>query len=343
MIIPQSRLALGGFRTRRTVRPRLISTGWKGVRRALSDAIQSSLTFADCAISYIAYRANPRAGYIAQLLSASTAGHTQSVRLDLGGVAVPHVDLENCANTLLSALSETDRALLNPHLEPVELDRGQVLVPLNEPIEYVHFLQNGIASITARSPDSGVTEIGIIGRDGMCGTSLLLCDDRSPHETFIQVAPADALRLKAERFTAAVEASATLRQIMLRYVKTLLVQAGQCAVANARHQIEARLARWLLMCHDRTDGDEIALTHEFMAVMIAAQRSGVTVALHILEGTGTIRSRRNLVVIRNRAKLEELAGDAYGVAEAEYRRLIGPLGSTPQRGIGVVPPYANSL
>ena len=248
---------------------------------------------------------------------------------------MPRVDLEHCANTLFCALSEADRALLEPHLEAVELDRGQVVAPLNEPIEFVHFLQRGIASITARSPESGVTEIGVIGRDGMCGTSLLLGDDRSPHETFIQVAPADALRIKADRFIAAVEASATLRQIMLRYVKTLLVQAGQCAVANARHQIEARLARWLLMCHDRTDGDEIALTHEFMAVMIAAQRSGVTVALHILEGTGTIRSKRNLVVIRDRARLEELAGDAYGVAEAEYRRLIGPLGSPSGEGLGL--------
>jgi CRP-like cAMP-binding protein len=312
-----------------------MSMGREGVHRALYGPIQFSPTLADCAVSYKAFRANPCASYIAQLLSASTAGQTQGFRLNLGEVGVLHVDLEHCANTLLGALSEADRALLKPHLESVELDRGQVLVPLNEPIEYVHFLQSGIASITARSPETGVTEIGIIGRDGMCGTSLLLCDDRSPHETFIQVAPADALRIRAERFTAAVEASATLRQVMLRYVKTLLVQAGQCAAANARHQIEARLARWLLMCHDRIDGDEIALTHEFMAVMIAAQRSGVTVALHILEGTGTIRSRRNLVVIRDRGKLEELAGDGYGVAEAEYRRLIGPLGSPPSDALGL--------
>lgn len=86
----------------------------------------------------------------------------------------------------------------------------------------------------------------------------------------------------------------------------------------------------MLICHDRSDGDEIALTHELLAVMIAAQRSGVTVALHILEGMGMIRSRRGVVVIRDRAKLEELAGDGYGLAEAEYRRLIGPLGPSPR-------------
>ena len=88
------------------------------------------------------------------------------------------------------------------------------------------------------------------------------------------------------------------------------------------------------MCHDRIDGDEIGLTHEFMAMMIAAERSGVTVTLHILEGAGMIRSKRGRVIILDRAKLEDLAGDGYGVPEAEYRRLVGPLG----RGAAAVPP-----
>jgi CRP-like cAMP-binding protein len=120
--------------------------------------------------------------------------------------------------------------------------------------------------------------------------------------------------------------SVTLRELLLRYVQTLLIQTAQSAVANARYQIEARLARWLLMCHDRVEGDEIALTHEFMAMMIGAQRSGVTVALHILEGAAMIRSKRGRVIILDREKLEDLAGDSYGPAEAEYRRLIAPFG-----------------
>nr|WP_274602218.1 helix-turn-helix domain-containing protein [Sphingomonas sp. CFBP 8760] len=95
---------------------------------------------------------------------------------------------------------------------------------------------------------------------------------------------------------------------------------------NATHRVEARLARWLLMCHDRIDGDEIALTHEFMSMMIGAERSKVTITLHVLEGTGLIRAERGRIVIRDRDKLEELAGDGYGIPEAEYRRLIGPIG-----------------
>ncbi|RYE92638.1 MAG: helix-turn-helix domain-containing protein, partial [Oxalobacteraceae bacterium] len=95
---------------------------------------------------------------------------------------------------------------------------------------------------------------------------------------------------------------------------------------NAHHRIEARLARWLLMCHDRVDGDEIAITHDFLGLMIAAERSGVTVSLHILEGAGMIRAKRGRVIIRDRELLCELAGDSYGVPEAQYRHLIGPLG-----------------
>ena len=95
---------------------------------------------------------------------------------------------------------------------------------------------------------------------------------------------------------------------------------------SATQRVEARLARWLLMCHDRIDGDEIALTYEFMGMMIAAERSSVTITLHILEGTGMIRSKRGRVIILDRDKLEELAGDGYGLPEAEYRHLIGLLG-----------------
>ena len=97
-------------------------------------------------------------------------------------------------------------------------------------------------------------------------------------------------------------------------------------MSNAHHPVEARLARWLLMCHDRTDGHDLNLTHEFMGMMIGARRSGVPVTLHALEAAGMIRSTRSKVTIIDRALLEDIAGEAYGLPEAEYRRLVGPLG-----------------
>jgi hypothetical protein len=123
-----------------------------------------------------------------------------------------------------------------------------------------------------------------------------------------------------------MDQSRSLRSLLLAFAHVTAIQTAACAVGNAHHQLEARLARWLLMCHDRIAGDEFNITHEFMAMMIAAQRSGVTVSLHVLEGVGAIRSRRGRIVIVNRAMLEELAGDAYGEPEGEYRRLIGPFG-----------------
>lgn len=229
-------------------------------------------------------------------------------------------------NILLGKLSAADRALLEPYFERVKLDREMVLIEPDTPIKHVYFPEGGIASITSSSTENGTTEIGIFGRDGVSATALLLGTDRTPHKTFMQVNGHYGLRIDAGRFMEAVDESATLRRTMLRYVQTLHVQTGQSAVANARYQIEARLARWLIMCHDRADNDEIGLTHEFMAMMIGAQRSGVTVALHILEGSGMIRSKRSRVIILDREKLEELAGDSYGLAEAEYRRLIAPFG-----------------
>jgi CRP-like cAMP-binding protein len=232
-------------------------------------------------------------------------------------------------NTLLLALSLADQALLAPHLVRVDIPRETVLVRARTPIDAVYFPETGVASIVAGHGSHRPTEVGIFGRDGVSGLTLLLGCEESPHQTFIQVGGGTALRIDAGAYLEAVDASPSLRTMLLCFVQTMLVQAAHSTATNAHHRIESRLARWLLMCHDRVDGDEIAITHDFLGLMIAAERSGVTVSLHILEGAGMIRAKRGRVIIRDREMLTELAGDSYGVPEAEYRRLIGPLGSGP--------------
>ncbi len=113
--------------------------------------------------------------------------------------------------------------------------------------------------------------------------------------------------------------------LAVRYALTLGEQIAYTALSNAVHPIDERLARWLLMCHDRSDSDDLALTHEYMSIMLTVRRPSVTSSLHVLEGNGFIRSERGYVTIRNRKALEEFAGDAYGKPEAVYRRLIGPM------------------
>ena len=230
------------------------------------------------------------------------------------------------SNTLLGLLSPDDANLLRPSLTRMKLDHRQVLVTADKPINHVYFPESGIASIVSSLPDQGPTEVGIFGRDGFSGAAVLLGAETSPHDTFMQVNGATTMRIETDRLCAAVERSPTLRALLLRYVQSFLVQTAHSAVSKAHHRMEARLARWLLMCHDRIDGDDIEITHDFMAMMIAAQRSGVTITLHFLEGAGMIRSKRGRVFILDREKLEDIAGDAYGRPEAEYRRLIGPLG-----------------
>lgn len=234
-------------------------------------------------------------------------------------------------NLLLSRLDPPDWALLQPHLERIPLSRGDVMIEESEPIQWVHFLEGGVASVVAS--DSGDPfEVGLIGREGFIGVPLLLGSDRTPERCFIQVDGSTALRMAAEPFLAATGAHARLRNALLRFAQVQNIQVSRTASSNAGMELPQRLARWLLMCHDRIDSDAIGLTHDFISMMLGVRRSGVTVSLHTLEGMGLIAAKRGLVTILDRMRLEELAGDAYGRPEAEYRRLLGPFGRSEIAG-----------
>ena len=159
-------------------------------------------------------------------------------------------------NRLLAALSPADFSLLEPQLEPIPLPVRTCLAEPNTPIQHVYFLEQGIASVVASTPQGRRIEVGIIGREGLTGLSVLVGTDRSPHECFIQT-PGVGLQILADDLRRALAASAALHQHLLRFVQAFMVQMGQTALANACHVIEQRLARWLLMCHDRVDGDEL--------------------------------------------------------------------------------------
>lgn len=229
-------------------------------------------------------------------------------------------------NRLLRALSASDFARLQPHLRQVEVKRGDVIIEPNEPIEQVHFPERGIASIVTTTPAGRRRlEVGLYGREGTSATAVVLGTDRIPHEHFYQVA-GSALVMGADDLTAAIRQSASLSRLLLRYVQTFQVQIAYTALSNGTYTIDERLARWLLMCHDRIDGNELPLTHEFLGMMLGVRRSSVTLAIQVLEGARIIEARRGRLHILKRAKLEELAGDSYGLPEAEYARLIGRAG-----------------
>lgn len=224
-------------------------------------------------------------------------------------------------NRLLRALSPENFALLQPHLERVEAPFRRVLITPNEPVGTLFFPETGYGSVVADG-SAGRVEVGLIGSEGLIGAiPVLLASDRTPHQSMVQHA-GEMLSIPAGALTEAVAQSDGLRTLLLRYVHALSIQTAATAYSNATYTTEIRLARWLLMCHDRLEGDGIAITHEFLSLMLGVQRGGVTLALQTLEGNGLIKAQRGRITIRDRESLIATADGSYGGPEAEYARLI---------------------
>lgn len=228
----------------------------------------------------------------------------------------------DATNHLLRSLGPKDAALLDGRLEVVDLPRRHVLERPQVPISHAYFPDAGVGSVVALTTRGRRIEAGLFGREGMSGLSVVMGSDRSPHETFMQVEGAGR-RVSVADLEGAMGRSATLRGHLLRFCQVMMVQTAHTALANGQANIEERLARWLLMCRDRSDGDELELTHEFLALMLGVRRAGVTVAMGLLDRRGLVRAHRGGCAVLDREGLEELADGIYGVPEAEYRRLLG--------------------
>lgn len=225
-------------------------------------------------------------------------------------------------NTLLALLPDLDFDLVQPKLAPAFLPKGRVIAEAGELLERVYFLTSGIGSIVATTPLGLRAEVGLFGYDGYIPTSAVAGLQESVYDVLIQ-ADASAVGIAFDEFIMLMETNESFRKIMIRSSEAFSIQLAYSAVSNAVHTVTTRLARWLLMCHDRVVGDDIMLTHEFIAQMMAVRRPTVTTALHDLEGRGMIRSNRSSISVRDRASLEAFANDAYGKPEREYNRLMG--------------------
>jgi CRP-like cAMP-binding protein len=225
-------------------------------------------------------------------------------------------------NQLLSRLSADDLRLVQPRLVQVLTDARDTLEEPNAPIEFVYFLDSGVASVVAINASGQRLEVGIFGREGVSASTIIQGDDRSPHHTFIQVT-GSAQRMRKDDFRESMRESPSFNALLMRYVQAFAIQTAHTALANGRAKLEERLARWLLMCHDRVDGDELALTHEFLSLMLGVRRTGVTLALHMLEGRGLIKGQRGRIQIVDREGLFENTAGCYRIPEAEYQRLVG--------------------
>jgi CRP-like cAMP-binding protein len=213
------------------------------------------------------------------------------------------------SNHILSRLSRADFALLEPHLEAVELPIKKSIEKRKRPIEQVYFIEAGFASVVANGSEKLSIEVGIIGREGMTGLAVVLGKERASHDTYIQAA-GRGQRISAAKLREADGRSNTLHRALLQYVNAYLQQTTATALANGRSKIEERLARWLLMADDRLDG-ELPLTHEFLGFMLGTYRPGVTRAVQALEKEGLIDARRGGISILNRKGLEKRSNGTY--------------------------------
>ncbi len=225
-------------------------------------------------------------------------------------------------NRLLAALPPDALAIFLPQLKPVELALRQVLQEPERPIKTIYFPESGWVSILAQLEDGDAAEVGFIGREGFVGLTVLLGGDSNDFEAIVQ-APGTALQMDVAAFREAVELIPALRTLLLRYALFHHGQVARTAACNGRHHVDQRLARWLLMAHDRADGDEFPMTHDFLSTMLGVRRAGVTVAAGQLQKAGLIRYERGRIEITDRPGLESVTCECYGTVRRAFGSLFG--------------------
>jgi CRP-like cAMP-binding protein len=233
------------------------------------------------------------------------------------------VAIQRFQNKILSLLPTAELEAIQPHLEQVDLPKGFVLASADQEIAHVYFVECGLGSIVAVSPQGEKAEAGMFGIEGFAPTPPAVGSSRSYHYVAIQAA-GHGYRIGIRAFSAMMPTCPVLADLMHRSIHNLATQVSYTALSNAVHHVDERLARWLLMSHDRIRQDEMFITHEYLALMLAVRRPSVTTALHVLEGNGFIRAERGCIWMRNRRALEEFARDAYGRPEAELAILFEP-------------------
>lgn len=224
-------------------------------------------------------------------------------------------------NSILNALSDEELDLLAPKLRPFELQVGEVLYEPDDDIDYIYFPTSGVISLLAAFADGTTVEAGVIGTEGMAGTPVVLGARSTPHQALVQI-KGHALKMSTRDLKAIAEKDGVLLKSMLRYTNAMFVQVAQTAACNRLHSVEQRLARWLLLSHDRAGGNEFELTQEFMSRMLGVRRAGVSVAANQLREIGAIDYRRANVSILNRQLLEETSCECYQIVKAEYDRSL---------------------
>lgn len=223
-------------------------------------------------------------------------------------------------NRILASLPKADIARLAPYLSPLTLKVGETLLAPGEGITHAYFLESGLASVVVAMADGSTVEASIIGNDGVVGIPALLGTRSMPSHTFIQI-PGDGYCIRAQRLGEEFKRPCTLQKQINRFLQAHLVQTAQTAACNRLHEIGPRLARWLLMCHDRMESETFTITQESLGNMLGTPRTTLTLAAGQLQKADLIDYSRGRIHIKNRQGLEMAACECYMTIRQEFNRL----------------------
>jgi CRP-like cAMP-binding protein len=254
-------------------------------------------------------------------------------RIAVGALAPPHAlngherkpplreqPLHTLSNRILWALPPQDRARLLTVMQPVSFALGDVVYESGDRQDHIYFPTTCVVSSIYTTEDGATAEIALVGHDGVVGMPLFLGGETSPNKAVVVVA-GSACRMKVQMLRDEFAAGGALQWLLLRYTQAFITQISLAAVCNRLHTVEQRLCRWLLMCHDRVQTDDLRMTQEFISNVLGGRRETVTVAAGRLQDSGVIRYSRGHITILNRRRMEAAACECYSTVRSECERL----------------------
>ena len=225
-------------------------------------------------------------------------------------------------NRILRVLPRAIQHALRERLRRVPLPMGAVLHQPGERLTHVYFPVSGVISMLTVLGDGSAVEIATVGNEGMVDLAAFLGMLSSESRLLVQV-PGEAFRMRIEDFQLKLAESPILRGVLSTYIFELFTLVAQSSACNRKHSIGQQCARWILMTHDRVDGNEFPITHEFLAEIIGATRPGVTHALRPLKLAGVLDYRRGSMKILDRPGLEAMSCECYGLIRGRFDRMPG--------------------
>jgi len=225
-------------------------------------------------------------------------------------------------NRILARIDRKNHADLLSRFKQIKLEQGDVIYEARSPIEYTYFPKSGSLSSVVVMSDGSMIEAATIGKEGAVGLPAFAGVGTSVNRVFVQV-PGEAMRIGTSVLQKAMLADAPLRKLFLKYQEAFQFQVSQSVACNGLHAVPERCCRWLLMTHDRVEGDELLLTHEFLSVMLGVRRPSVTEILQGLKERGLIVYSRGKIRVLDRQGLEAGSCECYRAVRDEYERLMG--------------------